>query len=300
MRWQGVFPAVTTQFDEQFRVDLDATRRVIDALIRDGVDGLIICGTVGEGTSLTAQEKRAVLEAAVGAAKKRVPVVAGVAEFTTGLAAELARDCERIGVDGLMVMPAMVYSAKPHETLAHFRGVAQASSLPIMVYNNPPIYKTDVTPGMIATLADCETIVCVKESAGFTSRYVDLQNAVGDRFILFCGLDDVIVESVLLGCVGWVSGMSNVFPREGNRLFKLARAGRWQEAMELYRWFMPILHLDARADLVQCIKLCEQIMGRGSERTRAPRLALEGAARAEVEAIMKRALATRPKLDQAA
>jgi len=300
MRWEGVFPAVTTQFDEQFRVDLDATRRVIDALIRDGVDGLIICGTVGEGTSLTAQEKRAVLEAAVGAAKKRVPVVAGVAEFTTGLGAELARDCERIGVDGLMVMPAMVYSAKPHETIAHFRGIAKASALPIMVYNNPPIYKTDVTPDMISALADCETIVCVKESAGLTSRYVDLQNAVGDRFILFCGLDDVIVESVLLGCVGWVSGMSNVFPREGNRLFKLARAGKWQEAMELYRWFMPILHLDARPDLVQCIKLCEQIMGRGSERTRAPRLALEGAARAEVEAIMKRALATRPRLDQAA
>ncbi len=300
MRWEGVFPAVTTQFDAQFRVDIDATKRVIDALIRDGVDGLIICGTVGEGTSLTAQEKRAVLEAAVGAAKKRVPVVAGVAEFTTGLAAELARDCERIGVDGLMVMPAMVYSAKPHETLAHFRGVAKASSLPIMVYNNPPIYKTDVTPDMIAALADCETIVCVKESAGFTSRYVDLQNAVGDRFVLFCGLDDVIVESVLLGCVGWVSGMSNVFPREGNRLFKLARAGKWQEAMELYRWFMPILHLDARPDLVQCIKLCEQIMGRGSERTRAPRLALDGAARTEVEAIMKRALATRPKIDQAA
>ena len=300
MRWEGVFPAVTTQFDKQFRVDIDATKRVIDALIRDGVDGLIICGTVGEGTSLTAQEKRAVLEAAVGAARKRVPVVAGVAEFTTGLAAELARDCERIGVDGLMVMPAMVYSAKPHETLAHFRGVAKASSLPIMVYNNPPIYKTDVTPDMIAALADCETIVCVKESAGFTSRYVDLHNAVGDRFILFCGLDDVIVESVLLGCVGWVSGMSNVFPREGNRLFKLARAGKWQEAMELYRWFMPILHLDARPDLVQCIKLCEQIMGRGSERTRAPRLALEGAARAEVETIMKRALATRPKFDQAA
>jgi len=295
-----VFPAVTTQFDADYKVDIEATRKVIDALIRDGVDGLIICGTVGEGTSLNAQEKRAVLEAAVDVAKKRVPVVAGVAEFTTDMAAGLARDCQRIGVDGLMVMPAMVYSAKPHETLAHFRGVAKASSLPIMVYNNPPIYKTDVTPQMIAALKDCETIVCVKESAGVTNRYVDLQNAVGDRFILFCGLDDVIVESVLLGCVGWVSGMSNVFPREGNQLFKLARAGRWQEAMALYRWFMPILHLDARPDLVQCIKLCEQIMGRGSERTRPPRLALEGATRREVEEIMKVALANRPNLGRAA
>jgi 4-hydroxy-tetrahydrodipicolinate synthase len=287
MRWEGVFPAVTTQFDEQFRVDLDATRRVIDALVRDGVDGLIICGTVGEGTSLNAQEKRAVLELAVDTAKKRVPVVAGVAEYTTQLACELARDCERIGVDGLMTMPAMVYSAKPKETQAHFRAIAKASRLPIMLYNNPPIYKTDVTPAMIAELADCETIVAVKESAGMTSRYVDLQNATGDRFILFCGLDDVILESVLLGCVGWVSGMSNVFPREGNML-------------SLYRWFMPILHLDARPDLVQCIKLCEQIMGRGSERTRPPRLALDGATRADVEAIMRKALATRPALDKVA
>ena len=298
--WQGVFPAVTTQFHEDLSLDLAGTRRQIEHLLTDGVDGLILCGTVGEGTSLTAAEKRAVVEIGVDAARRRVPVVVGVAEYTTELACELARDCGRLGADGLMVMPAMVYSARSHETVAHFRGVAAASSLPVMLYNNPPIYRTDVTPDMVASLADVETIVAVKESAGLTSRYVDLANAVGDRFVLFCGLDDVVLESVLLGCVGWVSGMSNVFPHEANALFRLARQGRWAEALALYRWFMPVLHLDARPDLVQCIKLCEQIMGRGSERTRPPRLALQGAARAEIEEIMRRALASRPQLAKAA
>lgn len=300
MKWEGVFPAVTTQFDEQMRVDLAATAKVLDGLVRDGVDGLIVCGTVGEGTSLNPQEKRAVLETAVGVAKRRVPVVAGVAEYTTQMAAELARDAEKIGVDGLMVMPAMVYSAKPRETVAHFRGIARASSLPIMLYNNPLIYRTDVTPQMVAALADVETVVAVKDSGGFTSRYVDLRNAVGDRFALFCGLDDVILESLLLGCVGWVSGMSNVFPREANRLYRLARGGRWDEANALYRWFMPLLHLDARPDLVQCIKLCEQLVGRGSERVRPPRQPLEGAERHAVEKAMKDALASRPNLERAA
>ena len=298
--WRGVFPAVTTQFREDFSVDYAATQRVIEGLIRDGVSGLIICGTVGEGTSLNADEKRKVLAAAVEAARKRVPVVVGVAEYTTAMAGDLARDCARIGIDGLMVMPAMVYSAKPAETVAHFRSVAKASDLPIMVYNNPPIYKTDVTPEMLAELADCDTVVCIKESSGATARFADIRRIMGERLVLFCGLDDVVVESIMLGCVGWVSGLSNAFPQEGNRLFELAAAGRYTEAQPLYDWFMPLLHLDARADLVQCIKLCEQIMGRGSERTRPPRLALAGAERAFVERLMAEALKTRPAAKLAA
>ncbi|MBI3709307.1 MAG: dihydrodipicolinate synthase family protein [Proteobacteria bacterium] len=298
--WQGVFPAATTQFDGEYRVDLAATRRVIETLIRDGADGLIVCGTVGEGTSLSAEEKRAVLEAAREVANRRVPVLAGVAEYTTELACRLARDAKRIGLDGLMVLPAMVYGGKPRETLAHFRTVAAATDLPIMLYNNPPAYRTDVTPAMVASLADVDTIVSIKESSGDTRRFTDIRNAIGDRFILFCGLDDVVLEAVMLGCVGWVSGMSNVFPQEGNRLFALARAGQWAEARRLYDWFMPLLHLDARSDLVQCIKLCEQIAGRGSERTRPPRLLLEGAERAEVEAVMRAALSRRPNLAKVA
>jgi 4-hydroxy-tetrahydrodipicolinate synthase len=195
-----------------------------------------------------------------------------------------------------MLMPALVYSAKPHETAAHFRAVAKATDLPVMVYNNPLIYRNDVTPDILASLADCETIVCFKESSGDTRRFTDVRNRVGERFLLFAGLDDVIVESVMLGAVGWVSGLSNVFPREGETLFRLARAGRFTEARALLDWFMPLLHLDARPDLVQCIKLCEAIAGRGSVVTRPPRLPLAGAEKAAVEALMRVALKSRPEL----
>ena len=296
--WEGVFPAVTTQFKPNLDLDIDATARVMDGLIRDGVSGLIVCGTVGENTSLSRAEKVAVMEAAKDVSRGRVPVIAGVAEFTTAFASEVAKEAERVGLDGVMVMPALVYSSKPHETAAHFRGVAKATSLPIMVYNNPPIYKNDVTPDILASLADCDNVVCFKDSSGDTRRFTDTKNMVGDRFVLFAGLDDVVVESVMLGAAGWVSGMSNAFPQEGETLFRLAKAGRYDEARALYEWFMPLLHLDARPDLVQCIKLCEQIMGRGSELTRPPRLALGPEERAAVEAIMSKALKTRPALPE--
>jgi 4-hydroxy-tetrahydrodipicolinate synthase len=294
--WQGVFPAVTTQFRDDDSVDFDATAKVMKALIKDGVSGMIVCGTVGENCSLTRAEKVRLMELAKDAAGGRVPVITGVAEYTTEFARETAREAARVGLDGLMVMPAMVYSAKPRETLAHFRGVASATDLPIMIYNNPPIYRIDVTPDMMVALADTKTIVAFKESSGDTKRFVDLRNMTGDRFIPFCGLDDVVVECIMLGAVGWVSGLSNVFPREGETLFRLARAGRYAEAMKLYEWFMPLLHLDARSDLVQSIKFCESLVGRGSPRTRAPRLALDEAEQAAIKAIMAKALATRPKL----
>jgi 4-hydroxy-tetrahydrodipicolinate synthase len=236
------------------------------------------------------------MEAAKDVARGRVPVIAGVAEFTTSFASEVVKEAQRVGLDGVMVMPALVYSSKPHETAAHFRGVAKATDLPVMVYNNPPIYKNDVTPDILASLADCENIVCFKDSSGDTRRFTDTKNMVGERFVLFAGLDDVVVESVMLGAVGWVSGMSNAFPQEGETLFRLAKAGRYEEARALYEWFMPLLHLDARPDLVQCIKLCEHIMGRGSDLTRPPRLPLSQQERAEVEAVMDKALKGRPIL----
>jgi 4-hydroxy-tetrahydrodipicolinate synthase len=207
-----------------------------------------------------------------------------------------AREAARIGIDGLMVMPAMVYSAKPRETIDHVTTVAKATDLPIMIYNNPPVYRTDVTPAMLKQLASVDTIVAVKESSGDTRRFVDIRNLLGDRYIMFCGLDDVVLESVMLGAVGWVSGLSNVFPREGETLFRLAATGRLAEARELYDWFMPLLHLDARPDLVQAIKLCEKIVGRGSDLTRPPRLSLDHAEVAEIEALMGKALSRRPEL----
>jgi 4-hydroxy-tetrahydrodipicolinate synthase len=251
---------------------------------------------VGENCSLSRDEKIAVMEAGKAVARGRVPVIGGIAEFTSAFAIDMAKEAARIGLDGVMVMPALVYSSKPHETAAHFRSVAKATDLPVMVYNNPPIYKNDVTPEILASLVDCETIVCFKESSGDTRRFTDLRNLAGDRFVLFAGLDDVVVESIMVGAVGWVSGLSNAFPREGETLFRLASTGRYDEAMSLYRWFMPLLHLDARPDLVQCIKLCEHIMGRGTQWTRPPRLPLSPEERAEIEAMMKHALATRPQL----
>ncbi|MGY4535012.1 dihydrodipicolinate synthase/N-acetylneuraminate lyase [Pseudomonas sp. TE3786] len=294
--WSGVFPAVTTQFRSDFSVDLDATHAVISGLVRDGVSGLVICGTVGENTSLSVEEKISLVEVAKDAAAGRVPVISGVAEFTSLNASKVAKEVQRVGADGIMLMPALVYSSKPFETAAHFRSVAASIDLPVMVYNNPPIYKNDVTPDILISLADCDNIVCFKDSSGDTRRFIDVRNEVGDRFVLFAGLDDVVLESIAVGAVGWVSGMSNAFPKEGETLFRLAKAGRFAEAMPLYEWFMPLLHLDARPDLVQCIKLCEQIMQRGSALTRPPRLALPDCDRLFVEGVMEKALAKRPVL----
>lgn len=294
--WSGVFPAVTTQFNSDFSINLEATHTVISNLVRDGVSGLVVCGTVGENTSLSVDEKVSLVELAKDAAAGRVPVISGVAEFTTANAIKVATEVKRVGADGIMLMPALVYSSKPFETAAHFRSVAAAVDLPFMVYNNPPIYKNDVTPDILVSLADCDNIVCFKDSSGDTRRFIDVRNEVGDRFVLFAGLDDVVLESIAVGAVGWVSGMSNAFPKEGETLFRLAKAGRFAEAMPIYEWFMPLLHLDARPDLVQCIKLCEEIMQRGSSITRPPRLALPEADRSHVEAVMAKALAKRPTL----
>jgi 4-hydroxy-tetrahydrodipicolinate synthase len=296
--WSGVFPAVTTQFNDDFSLNLEATHKVISNLVRDGVSGLVICGTVGENTSLSVAEKISLVEAAKDASGGRVPVISGIAEFTSANACAVAKDVQKAGADGIMLMPALVYSAKPFETATHFRTVAAATDLPMMVYNNPPIYKNDVTPDILISLADCDTIVCFKDSSGNTNRFIDVRNEVGDRFVLFAGLDDVLVESVAVGAVGWVSGMSNAFPKEGETLFRLAKAGRFAEAMALYEWFMPLLHLDARPDLVQCIKLCEAIMERGSALTRPPRLPLPDSDREYVEKLMKTALANKPVLPE--
>jgi 1-pyrroline-4-hydroxy-2-carboxylate deaminase len=296
VNWSGVFPAVTTQFNRDFSIDYEGTHKVISGLVRDGVSGLVICGTVGENTSLSTEEKISLVELAKDAAAGRVPVISGVAEFTSANASKVAREVQRVGADGIMLMPALVYSSKPFETAAHFRSVAASTDLPVMVYNNPPIYKNDVTPDILISLADCDNVVCFKDSSGDTRRFIDVRNEVGDRFVLFAGLDDVVLESIAVGAVGWVSGMSNAFPKEGETLFRLARDGRFKEAMPIYEWFMPLLHLDARPDLVQCIKLCEELMGRGSALTRPPRLGLLDHERSEVEALIKTALANRPTL----
>ncbi|MAW98934.1 MAG: dihydrodipicolinate synthase family protein [Sphingomonas sp.] len=294
--WKGVYPAATTQFAADDSIDLDATQRMQTALVDDGVDGLILLGTCGENNSLTADEKRTVLSGAVEALKGRAPLVAGVSEFTTAAAIDYVRDAEKIGVDALMVLPAMVYVPRPEELAAHFRAVAEATSLPIMLYNNPPAYRTTIDFDTLASLEDVSNIVAIKESAPDTRRITDVINRFGDRYTVMAGLDDIALEGLMLGASGWVSGLTSAFPRESVRLVAAADAGNWEEAREIYRWFMPLLHLDAEHDLVQSIKLAEAIMGRGSERVRMPRMPLTGERRAEVTRMVEQCRATQPSL----
>lgn len=292
--WSGVFPAATTQFAPDLAVDLDATQRGYDALVRDGVHGLVVLGTCGENNSLEPDEKRRILQAAVEVVAGRVPILVGVSEMTTARCVQFAIDAEKIGADGLMALPAMVYVPTESELAAHFRAIAGASGLPIMLYNNPPAYRTAISIKVLRQLADLPTVVAVKESAPDTRRFTDLFNEFGERYVLMAGLDDVAMEGLLLGAKGWISGLTSAFPRESVALVAALARNDVDEARAIYRWFMPLLHLDADHDLVQSIKLAEQIMGRGSERVRMPRLPLEGARRAAVTAMVERAAATRP------
>jgi 1-pyrroline-4-hydroxy-2-carboxylate deaminase len=223
-----------------------------------------------------------------------VPLLAGVPELTTASAVAYARDAERLGVDGLMVLPAMVYVPTAAELEHHFRTVAQATGLPILLYNNPPAYRVNIDMATLERLAEQPNIVAIKESAPDSRRFTDLYNALGDRFVLFAGLDDIAFEGLCLGARGWISGLTNAFPRESLLLYEALRDGDLGTARTIYRWFMPLLHLDAEHDLVQTIKLAEQIMGRGSERVRPPRLPLAGDRHAAVTAMVSKAAETRP------
>jgi 4-hydroxy-tetrahydrodipicolinate synthase len=292
--WEGVFPAVTTHFKADFSLDVAATLKHIDAMLDAGVHGFIMLGTVGENCSLDYAEKLEVLRATADHIDGRVPVLTGVAECTTRTACRFAADAERAGVDGLMVLPAMVYKSDPRETIVHYRAVAAASDLPIMCYNNPVSYGVDITPAMFAEMADEPKFVAIKESSENPRRITDLKNATGDRYTLLCGVDDLVLESIVLGAAGWVSGLVNAFPHENRLLWDLAQSNRWDEARDVYRWYTPLLHLDTHVKLVQYIKLAVAECGFGSERVRPPRLPLVGAEREQILAIIRRAIATRP------
>jgi 1-pyrroline-4-hydroxy-2-carboxylate deaminase len=292
--WRGVFPAVTTQFHDDGRLDLEGTAAHLEKLIAAGVHGLVMLGTVGENCSLEYREKLDVLRASVGRVERRVPVLTGVAECSTALACRFAADAQAAGADGLMVLPAMVYKSDSRETIAHFRAVAKASDLPILCYNNPVSYGVDITPAMFADMADERKFVAIKESSEDVRRITDIKNACGDRYTLICGVDDLVLESILLGAVGWISGLVNAFPAENRLLWDLATAGKYDEALRVYRWYTPLLHLDTRVKLVQCIKLAMAETGMGREAVRAPRLPLVGAEREEVLAIIRQAIRTRP------
>jgi len=252
-------------------------------------------GTCGENNSLEPEEKIAILEATVKHVKKRLPVITGVSELTTTRAVKFAQKAEATGVDGLMVLPAMAYKADPREVIQHFRSVARAVKIPIMIYNNPVSYNVDIGVESLKVLAEEANIVCVKESCDNPRRITDIYNALGKRFIIFAGVDDLALESLMLGAVGWISGLVSAFPRENRLIWDLATSGRWQEAVEVYRWYTPCLHLDTHVKLVQYIKLAAQECGYGSETVRPPRLKLEGKEREDILALVRKAIATRPK-----
>ena len=296
VNWKGVYPAVTTQFKEDFSIDHVKNVKMWQQLVSEGVHGIVVCGTVGENCSLSAEEKREIMRSAVEAVGGRVPIISGVAETTTALAIEYAKDAQEIGVDGLMVLPGMVYRSTEKEAIYHYQQVARNTQLPIMIYNNPVTYGVDVSIESMRILAEEENIVAVKEASEDTRRISELFREFADRFVVFGGVDDVALESLMLGATGWISGLTNVFPKESVAVFNLASEGRYEQARDIWRWFMPLLRLDTVPTLVQCIKLAEQLAERGSERVRAPRLPLSGEEREYVERIYNEAVASRPNL----
>jgi len=293
--WGGVFPAVCTQFNADQSLNIPGTLSHIDAMLAAGVHGFVMLGSVGENTTLDISEKRELFKATVDHVKKRVPVLTGVAEYTTAGACRWAADAAKLGADGLMVLPPMVYKTDPRETITHFRTVAKATDLPIMIYNNPPAYKVDVTPEMFAEMADEPKFASIKESSDNPRRITDIINLTGNRYLLFAGVDDLFMECMMLGAIGWISGLVNAFPHENRMIWDLTVAGKWKEALEIYRWYTPLLHLDTHVKLVQYIKLGSAECGYGTELCRAPRLPLVGAEREEVLGLIRKAIATRPK-----
>ena len=294
--WTGVFPAITTQMRKDGALDLDATAAHAEALIKSGVSGMIFLGSLGENQAMSGEEKRSVISAMIRAVHGRVPVLSGVAETSTAEAVRYTRDMEKLGADGVMVLPAMLYRGDPRETLTHFRTVAKSTGLPIMVYNNPISYANDLTPELFAELASEKNCVALKESSGDVRRITDLRNTVGDRYAIFTGVDDLALEASILGIDGWVAGTGIAFPAENQYFWELTRRGEWDKAREIYRWFTPLLHLDVSTKFVQYIKLAVQECGLGSERVRAPRLTLAGDERKRVLKIIHDGIAKRPKV----
>ncbi len=294
--WHGVFPAVTTQFHQDQTLDLPGTAKHLEVLLDSGVRGLIMCGSLGENQALAPEEKRRIVQLAIEVAKGKVPVLSGVAETSTAAACQYVKDCERMGASGFMVMPAMVYKADPRETLHYFRTVAKATNLPWMLYNNPVGYTVDVTPSQFAQLSDVKNLIALKESSANTRRITELHLEVGGRYAIFTGVDDLVLESAILGIDGWVAGSGIAFPYENQAFWELTRNARWDEARQLYRWFYPLLKLDTHIKFVQYIKLAVQEAGLGAEWVREPRLPLIGDERENVLRIIRHGIANRPAL----
>lgn len=296
IEWKGVMPAVTTKFTSKDELDLQMFETNIKAQLKAGVHGIVLGGTLGEASTLSDDEKRILTRTTVGIVNGEVPVLINIAEQTTKGAIEAAHKAEEDGAKGLMMLPPMRYKADDRETVEYFKAVANNTSLPIMVYNNPVDYKIEVTLEMFNELLKCDNIEAVKESTRDISNVTRIKNNFGDRLKIMTGVDTLALESLLMGADGWIAGLVCAFPKETLAIYELQKAGRIQEALEIYRWFLPLLELDINPKLVQNIKLAEVATGIGTENVRAPRLILEGEERKQVLAIIARSMRTRPTL----
>jgi 4-hydroxy-tetrahydrodipicolinate synthase len=296
INWKGVFPAVTTKFTADEALDFAAFDNNIEAQLAAGVDGLILAGSLGEASTLTEDEKFGLLTHTLQLVDGRVPVLLNITEASTRNAVYCARKAQELGADGLMLLPPMRYYADDEETLDFFIKVAESTTLPIMIYNNPVDYKINVTLDMFAKLAGYDNIVAIKESTRDVTNITRLINKFGNRFLIFTGVDPLAMECLVMGADGWVAGLVDAFPKETVAVYRLVKQGRYDEALAVYRWFLPLLELDIHPKLVQYIKLAEVATGIGTEKTRAPRLPLKGAEREKVLKTINDALAIRPEL----
>lgn len=294
--WQGVMPALTTQFDAQEQLNLEAFELNLVAQIEAGVHGIVLGGTLGEASTLTASEKVLLLKKAQDVISGRIPVIINIAEQSTGNAITAAQAAEANGADGLMLLPPMRYKATDEETVQYFAVIAQSTKLPIMIYNNPVDYKIEVTLDMFDELQQYKNIQAVKESTRDISNVTRMINRFGSRYQILCGVDTLAMESLVMGADGWVAGLVDAFPRETVAIFAYTKAGKIDEALTIYRWFLPLLELDISPQLVQNIKQCEIATGIGTGHVRKPRLILKGAERIRVQKIIDDSLATRPDL----
>lgn len=297
IQWKGVMPAVTTKFTDDDQLDLQSFEVNIRAQMEAGVHGIILGGTLGEASTLTENEKRILVRETVKIVNGSIPVIINIAEQSTRSAIEMARIAEEDGALGLMILPPMRYKADGRETVTYFRKVANSTSLPIMIYNNPVDYGIEVTLDMFEELLrDCPNIQAVKESTRDISNINRIRNRFGDRLAILCGVDTLALESLLIGADGWVAGLVCAYPAETVAIYELAKAGRTQEAIDIYRWFLPLLELDINTKLVQNIKLAEVATGIGTENVREPRLPLAGEEREKVLSIIEEAMNSRPIL----
>ena len=293
--WSGMMPAVTTKFTADGALDRAEMERCFGLQIEAGNAGLITCGTLGEGNMLSPDERLEVLKIAKSVTGSK-PALLTISEAGTREACDLAARAAKAGADGLMVVPSPIYHTNRAETIANLNAIANAGGLPVMIYSNRVGYRVDVTPEMMVELAENPLMVAIKESSDDIRRCTEIFNTVGDRFKVLTGVDNLGLEAILMGCDGWVSGVSIAFPKENQAIYDLAKAGRIEEAREIYRWFRPLLDLDVSTFLVQQIKLAEALAIGSTEHVRAPRMPLVGEHRARVEALIRERIACRPDL----